>query len=194
MKKLLVCSSVLAALIALPCANAQMSMDEQIARIYQAEQEIKAIDAAKEAERQEAAKRAADIKQRAEKARQKEQAAQRKAQQERQAKLQAYEDESREIDLEIKRLDLELKRAQVNLQKKMAEARAARATLNMFMPVPPNISLTNITEKATANANIHNGQFTGIIKGISMPLTRYPSCISSPFICAHANSMPRPTI
>ena len=71
MKKFLVCSSVLAALAVLPCANAQMSMDEQIARIYQAEQEIKAIDAAKEAERQEAAKRAADIKQRAEKARQK---------------------------------------------------------------------------------------------------------------------------
>ena len=52
-------------------ASAQMSMDQQIANIRQAELEIQALDAAKEHERQEAQKRAADIQRRAEQARQK---------------------------------------------------------------------------------------------------------------------------
>ena len=55
---------------------------------------------------------------------------------------------------------------------KKRKARAARATLKMFIPVPPKISLTNITEKATAKANIHKGQLTGIMSGISIPLTK----------------------
>ena len=62
-----------------------------------------------------------------------------------------------------------------------------------FMPVPPNISLQKITEKAQASARHHNGQLTGMTRGMSMPVARYPSCISSFFHCAHANSIDRPT-
>ena len=50
--------------------------------------------------------------------------------------------------------------------------RAAIATLKTFMPVPPKISLTKITEKAHAKANIHKGQPTGTIIGIMMPETK----------------------
>ena len=67
-----------AAALLVPTAQAQvnsMSMDEQIARIHQAELEIQAFDAAKEQERQAAAKKAADIQRRAEQARAKAQAA-----------------------------------------------------------------------------------------------------------------------
>lgn len=56
----------------IPTAHAQvgaMSMDEQIARIHQAELEIQALDAAKEQERLAAEKKAADIQKRAEQAR-----------------------------------------------------------------------------------------------------------------------------
>ena len=76
---------------------------------------------------------------------------------------------------------------------KKRKARAQSATLKMFIPVPPKISLQIITEKATASASTHNGQFTGIIKGIKIPVTKNPSCISSPFHCAQANSIPSPT-
>lgn len=55
---------------------------------------------------------------------------------------------------------------------KNKNARATKAGLKIFMPVPPNISLQKITEKATAKANIHNGQFTGTISGIKIPVTR----------------------
>ena len=72
--------------------------------------------------------------------------------------------------------------------------RAPIATFTKFIPVPPNISLQKITEKATANANIHKGVVTGIINGIIIPVTKKPSCISSPFHCAQANSIPKPTI
>ena len=107
-------------------ASAQMSMDQQIANIRQAELEIQALDAAKEHERQEAQKRAADIQRRAEQARQKT-AAKAKEAEARKKKLQAYDDQERELDIELKRLDVELKRAQVDLQKKMAQAKGDRA-------------------------------------------------------------------
>lgn len=58
LKYSLIAASVMALLI--PTAQAQvggMSMDEQIARIHQAELEIQALDAAKEQERQAAQKR-----------------------------------------------------------------------------------------------------------------------------------------
>ena len=106
-------------------ASAQMSM--QIANIRQAELEIQALDAAKEHERQEAQKRAADIQRRAEQARQKTAAAKAKEAEARKKKLQAYDDQERELDIELKRLDVELKRAQVDLQKKMAQAKGDRA-------------------------------------------------------------------
>ena len=54
---------------------------------------------------------------------------------------------------------------------KNRNARATSATLNMFMPVPPNISFAKMTEKAHAMASIHSGQFTGIISGMMMPET-----------------------
>ncbi|MCI5897209.1 MAG: DUF5384 family protein [Candidatus Aphodousia sp.] len=108
-------------------ASAQMSMDQQIANIRQAELEIQALDAAKEHERQEAQKRAADIQRRAEQARQKTAAAKAKEAEARKKKLQAYDDQERELDIELKRLDVELKRAQVDLQKKMAQAKGDRA-------------------------------------------------------------------
>ncbi len=108
-------------------ASAQMSMDQQIANIRQAELEIQALDAAKEHERQEAQKRAADIQRRAEQARQKAAAAKAKEAEARKKKLQAYDDQERELEIELKRLDVELKRAQVDLQKKMAQAKGDRA-------------------------------------------------------------------
>ena len=46
------------------------------------------------------------------------------------------------------------------------------AGLKMFIPVPPNISLQKITEKAQAKASIHNGQPIGMINGIMIPETR----------------------
>ena len=57
-------------------------------------------------------------------------------------------------------------------------ARAKRAGLNTFMPVPPNTSLPMITAKAVDTATIHNGASTGIIIGMSMPDTRKPSLTS----------------
>ena len=119
-----------AAALLIPAAYAQvggMSMDEQIARIHQAELEIQALDAAKEAERQAAQKKAADIQRRAQQARDKALAAERKAKADRQKKLESYEDQAREMQLESQRLDIELKKAQVELQKKMIEAKAGRA-------------------------------------------------------------------
>lgn len=116
-----------AAAVLAPAAQAQvtggMSMDEQIARIHQAELEIQALDAAKEQEE----KKAADIQKRAEQARAKARAAEQKAKADRQKKLQAYDDQAREMELESKRLDIELKKAQIELQKKMIEAKSNRA-------------------------------------------------------------------
>jgi hypothetical protein len=128
LKYSLIAASVMALLI--PTAQAQvggMSMDEQIARIHQAELEIQALDAAKEQERQAAQKKAADIQRRADQARAKAQAAAQKAKADREKKLQAYDDQARETELESKRLDIELKKAQLELQKKMIEAKANRA-------------------------------------------------------------------
>ena len=96
--------AIAAAAVMMPTAQAQvgsMSMDEQIARIHQAELEIQALDAAKEQERLAAEKNAADIKKRA--------------------------DQARELELESKRLDIELKKAKLDLEKKMIEAKANRA-------------------------------------------------------------------
>ena len=121
-----------AAVLITPAAQAQvnsgMSMDEQIARIRQAELEIQALDAAKEQERVAAEKKAADIQKRAEQARAKARAAEQKVKAERQKKLQAYDDQARELELESKRLDIELKKAQVDLQKKIIEAKGGRCT------------------------------------------------------------------
>ena len=50
-----------------------------------------------------------------------------------------------------------------------------------------------MTEKAVASATIHSGMSTGMIIGISRPVTRKPSLTSWPRACAKANSMPRPT-
>lgn len=128
LKYSLIAASVMALLI--PNAQAQvggMSMDEQIARIHQAELEIQALDTAKEQERQAAQKKAADIQRRADQARAKAQAAAQKAKADREKKLQAYDDQAREMELESKRLDIELKKAQLELQKKMIEAKANRA-------------------------------------------------------------------
>lgn len=119
-----------AAAFMIPTAHAQvgaMSMDEQIARIHQAELEIQALDAAKEQERLAAEKKAADIQKRAEQARAKARAQEQKQKAERQKKLQAYEDQAKEMELESKRLDIELKKAQLDLQKKILEAKANRA-------------------------------------------------------------------
>ena len=129
LKYSLIAASVMALLI--PTAQAQvggMSMDEQIARIHQAELEIQALDAAKEQERQAAQKKAADI--------------QRKSRSSPSKKLRQLHKKPRLIvkrnckpmmiklgrwSLESKRLDIELKKAQLELQKKMIEAKANRA-------------------------------------------------------------------
>ena len=76
---------------------------------------------------------------------------------------------------------------------KKRNARVMSATLKMFIPVPPKISLPITTAKATATASAHSGQPTGMMRGMMIPDTRKPSWISSPFHCAQANSMPRPT-
>lgn len=124
-------AALVAAAVLAPAAQAQvtggMSMDEQIARIHQAELEIQALDAAKEQERLAAEKKAADIQKRAEQARAKARAAEQKAKADRQKKLQAYDDQAREMELESKRLDIELKKAQIELQKKMIGAKSNRA-------------------------------------------------------------------
>ena len=62
--------SALLAILMVPVAHAQttMSMDEQIARIQQAEMEIEEYNSAQEAKRAEAERRAADIKKRAQQA------------------------------------------------------------------------------------------------------------------------------
>ena len=54
----------------------------------------------------------------------------------------------------------------------------------MFIPVPPKTSLPKITENATATAIIQSGISGGTINGINIPVTRYPSFISCPRICA----------
>ena len=64
---------------------------------------------------------------------------------------------------------------------KKRNARVIRATLNTFIPVPPNTSFAKITENAVATARIHSGQSTGTIIGIRIPETRKPSWISSFF-------------
>lgn len=122
--------AIATAVLLTPVTYAQtggMSMDEQIARIRQAELEIQALDAAKEQERLAAQQKAADIQKRAEQARAKARAAEQKEKADRQKKLQAYEDQAKEMELESKRLDIELKKAQLDLQKKMIEAKANRA-------------------------------------------------------------------
>ena len=68
------------------------------------------------------------------------------------------------------------------------------ATLKMFMPVPPNTSLAKMTANAVATATIHSGVSTGTMSGMRKPVTRKPSCISCPLICAEMNSMPSPTM
>ncbi len=55
---------------------------------------------------------------------------------------------------------------------KNTNARAVSAGLKIFIPVPPNTSLPNITAKATPKATIHSGVLTGIIIGINRPVTR----------------------
>ena len=63
----------------------------------------------------------------------------------------------------------------------------------MFIPVPPNISLPITTPKITATANIHKGISIGTINGTSIPVTKYPSSTSCPFITANKNSTVNPT-
>ena len=46
------------------------------------------------------------------------------------------------------------------------------ATLKIFIPVPPKISLQKITAKAQARASIQSGVVTGMINGMMIPLTR----------------------
>ena len=60
------------------------------------------------------------------------------------------------------------------------------------MPVPPKTSLAMSTAKAVATATIHSGTSTGMMSGMSMPLTRKPSLMACPFMPAMTNSMPRP--
>ncbi len=109
-------------------AQTVMSMDEQIARIQAAEQEIREYNAAQEAMRAEAQKRAADIQKRAqeaaarakaqkEKAAAQARAAKEKAQAARQAKLDGYSDTERELDIEMKRLEVEKKRIELEALK-----------------------------------------------------------------------------
>ena len=122
--------AIAVAAVMMPSAQAQvgsMSMDEQIARIHQAELEIQALDAAKEQERLAAEKKAADIKKRAQQAREKSLTAQQKANADRLRKLQAYDDQAGELELDSKRLDIELKKAKLDLERKMIEAKANRA-------------------------------------------------------------------
>ena len=58
---------------------------------------------------------------------------------------------------------------------KNRNARVINATLNTFIPVPPNTSFAKITENAVATARIQSGQSTGTIIGIRIPETRNPS-------------------
>ncbi len=58
---------------------------------------------------------------------------------------------------------------------KNKNARVTRATLKIFMPVPPKTSLAKITAKAVATAIIQRGVSTGTIKGINIPVTKKPS-------------------
>ncbi len=55
---------------------------------------------------------------------------------------------------------------------KNTNARAVSAGLKMFIPVPPNTSFTNTTEKATPKATIQRGVLTGMIIGMRSPVTR----------------------
>ena len=61
---------------------------------------------------------------------------------------------------------------------KNAKARATKAGFKIFIPVPPKASLPIKTANATDTPNIHNGKSIGIIKGINIPETKYPSFIS----------------
>ena len=58
---------------------------------------------------------------------------------------------------------------------KNMNARVIRATFRKFIPVPPNISLANITENATAMARIQSGVVAGTIRGMMKPDTKNPS-------------------
>ena len=68
-----------------------------------------------------------------------------------------------------------------------------KAGFKIFIPVPPNTSLPITTPKTTATDNIHNGVSTGTINGTNIPVTKYPSSTSCPFITAKINSTKRPT-
>ena len=63
----------------------------------------------------------------------------------------------------------------ISLRAKNRKALAVRAGFKIFIPVPPKTSLPITTAKTTETASIHNGTSTGIIRGISIPETRYPS-------------------
>ena len=68
-----------------------------------------------------------------------------------------------------------------------------RAGFKIFIPVPPKTSLPITTAKTTETASIHKGTSTGIIRGISIPETRYPSLTWWPLEIAKANSTDNPT-
>ena len=55
---------------------------------------------------------------------------------------------------------------------KNKNARVIKATLKIFIPVPPKISLAKITAKAQAMAKTQSGQPTGTIRGTIIPVTR----------------------
>jgi len=55
---------------------------------------------------------------------------------------------------------------------KNTNALERRAGFQIFIPVPPNTSFPTITAKITERARIQRGTSTGIIRGISIPVTR----------------------
>jgi len=78
-------------------------------------------------------------------------------------------------------------------KQKTKKALAVSAGFKIFIPVPPNTSLPITTANTTDIASIQRGTSTGIIRGINIPETKYPSLTECPLEIAKANSTPSPT-
>jgi hypothetical protein len=76
---------------------------------------------------------------------------------------------------------------------KNKKALAVNAIFTTFIPVPPKISLPIMTANAVAKPTIHKGTSAGMVRGMSIPETKNPSCKECPRIIPKRNSTPNPT-
>ena len=76
---------------------------------------------------------------------------------------------------------------------KNTKALAVSAGLKTLKPVPPKISFPIIIPNTVASPSIHSGRVGGIIRGISIPVTKKPSFISCPLTTAKRASHAPPT-